>query len=269
MYYEIYVDSFLIQEVIVNFYVLMLCKLCLMCTATHKRIFFASICAGIYQLVLLFIPFPNNVVLFYISIFLFYAIGSFMTIVIAFGKNKGMVCLKQMIMYFAIMLMVGGIFMGILPRFSFYNRSKVKPLIFLIFGGILYGVLFFIFSKKRQNTYYGKLKLLYQDICLEGQYFVDSGNGIVESISGKPVILADEKWFREILKAQGLMCRPVIYKSVGKSKGILYAYCVDKLVIYGEVKTYTYEKVWVGVCREKLLEDQKCQVILPLFYGQI
>lgn len=268
MRYQIYLDSFLIQEFVINFYVLKLCNICLMCTATHKRLFMTSLIAGIYQVILLFIPFPSNRILFYIMFFILYSIGSYITIWIAFKKNAFIVQVKRVGIYLAFMLTIGGIFTGILPRFSFYKYSQVKVIIVAIFGAIVYLILHTLLRKRRQTTYYGKMRLYHKDVSLYGTYFVDSGNGLVESISKKPVLLADEKWLEPILKTKDLMYRPVIYKSVGKSRGILYAYCIDKLVIYEETFSYTYEKVWVGVCKEKLLENQKCQVILPLFYGQ-
>ncbi len=267
MHYQIYLDSFLIQEWIINFYVLELCNMCLMCTATHKRLLMASFLAGIYQTILLFFPFPRNDILFYIMIFLLYFIGSLMTTWIAFKKAKFIAQIKRVGMHFTFLLIIGGIFTGILLRFTAYKQSQAKIIIFAVLGAIVYVLLWLILKRRRQSTYYGRMTLFHRDINLEGIYFMDSGNGLIESISKKPVMLADEKWFEPILKTEGLMCRPVIYKSVGKSKGVLYAYCVDKLVIYEENFSYKYEKVWVGVCKDKLLENQKCQVILPLFYG--
>lgn len=267
MHYQIYLDSLLIQEMIVNFYVLELCRLCLMSTATHKRLVFAALFAGLFQVILLCIPFPDNLVLFYITVFMLYVISSLLTVIIGFGKNRFIVYIKWCLIYMTFLLIIGGIFMGILPGFSFYNDSKVKVIVFLVAGALVYALLWQLFKKRRMNIYYGRLKLRHQETSLEGRYFMDSGNGLVESISKKPVLLADSGWLFEKLKKEELMCRPVIYKSVGKQKGILYAYCIDELVIYGEKKTYTYEKVWVGVCREELLKNKDYQVILPLFYG--
>lgn len=267
MSYQIYLDSFLIQEWIMNFYVLKLCNMCLMCTATNKRLIWASFFAGIYQVLLLFLPFPQTEILFYIIVFFLSLIGSFITIFIAFQKAKISIQIKRIGMYFSMILVIGGIFIGILPRFSFYKHSQAKVILIVAFGTVIYKTLWLVLKNKRQSLYYGKMALFHKDIKLDGIYFMDSGNGLMESISKKPVLLADEKWLEPILKTDDLFMRPVVYRSVGKSKGIIYAYCVDELVIYDDTFSYKYEKVWVGVCKDKLLENQKCQVILPLFYG--
>lgn len=267
MHYQIYLDSLLIQEMIVNFYVLELCKLCLMSTATHIRLLFAAFFAGFFQVILLCISFPKNIVLFYIIVFILYATSSFFTVEIAFGKEKLPVSIKRATMYMAFMLVIGGIFMGVLPRFPFYNASKIKIIVFMVAGAMVYVLLWQLLKKRRMSSYYGSFRMCHKEASVEGKYFMDSGNGLVESISKKPVLIADTTWFFESFQKEDMMCRPVIYKSVGKQKGILYAYCVDELVIYGDVKAYTYEKVWIGVCREELFKNRDYQVILPLFYG--
>lgn len=267
MHYQIYLDSLFIQELIVNFYVLELCRLSLMSTATHKRLIAAAAFAGVYQVILLCIPFPDNIVLFYSLVFIFYTLGSFLTIFIAFGKNKIKVYIKRIVHYMTYLLIIGGVFMGILPNFAFFNRSKVKAVLFFCAGTLVYMLMWYVLKKKGAQSYYGKLQLCHGDIAIDGKYFMDSGNGLVESFSGKPVLIADSKWLFEKFHKDEFMCRPIIYVSVGKQKGMLYAYCFDKLIIYGEAKAYTYEKVWIGVCREELFKNSDYQVILPLFYG--
>lgn len=267
MYYQVYIDSLFIQEIIINLYVLGLCKLCLMSSATFRRVFFAALFISAYQVIMLYIPFPQNIVLFYGTVFMMYIQGSLITVIIAFGKSGFRTCLKRVFLYMTILMTMGGIFMGIFPRLSLYKRSKVKVLWFLFVGALVYVLLWQILKNKRQSTYFGKLKLIHQGKCLDGKYFMDSGNGLKESISQKAVLIADYAWLFHTFDKDTLMCRPVIYQSVGKQKGILYAYCFDELVIYGETKTYTYDKVWIGVCQEELFHNKDYQVILPLDYG--
>lgn len=267
MHYQIYLDSLFIQEVIVNFYVLKLCRICLMSTATHKRLILASFFAGVFQTVLFLIPFPENIILFYIVLLSLYMLGSLVTVTIAFGKGDLMVYIKRSVLYMTFLLVMGGIFMGLLPRFSFYNRSEVKAVVFFLSGAAVYVLVWKVFQDKRRDMYCGQFQLGHNGVFVKGKYFMDSGNGLVESISQKPVLLANAEWLFENYPKEELFCRPVLYKSVGKQKGILYAYCMDELVIYGKTKAYTYEKVWVGVCKEDIFANRDYQIILPPFYG--
>ena len=267
MYYQIYLDSLLIQEVIINFYVLELCKICLMSSVTHKRLILTSLVAGSLQTLLFLLTFPTNLFWFYMVLISWYVMAGFITVRIGFGKNPVRIYIKQMSIYMIFMLIIGGMIMGILPRFSFYKNSKVKLIFFLMVGAGVYILVWKVFKEKRSRDYNGQLQFSHRGKSLEGSYFMDSGNGLRESLSGKPVLLADDKWFFGTYSKESFFCRPVVYKSVGKEKGILYAYCLDELVILGKDKTYIYEKVWVGVCREDIFADKDYQIILPPEYG--
>ena len=267
MQYRIYVDVLFLQEVIINFYTLELCKLIFRSTATHKKIGFTALFASVYQVILLYIPYPSDTVLFYIVLFVFYMCGSFLTICIGFGKKSRKVYIKFNIVYMVMMLILGGIFLGILPRISFFQSFGYKWIVFGTFGVVVYMLLKSVLKEKQSYAYYGSLEIRHGGKSFKGDYFMDSGNGLLESISKKPVLLAEEKWLFQTIKKEEVFCRPVLYKSVGKTKGILYAYCMDELIIYGEKESYKYDKVWIGICREELFKNKEYQVIVPSFYG--
>lgn len=267
MGYEIYLDGLFLQEVIISFYVLMLCRNCIVFRGKYKRLISASVFAAGFQTILFLLPMPDNKILFYILLWGLYIADAAITIRIAFGKNHRKPFIKIVGIYMVMLLMVGGIFMGILPKISLYKKSDMKVIVFLMAGAVVYVLLWYAFKQKRQNYFYGKLRLVHEGKTLEGNYFMDSGNGLVESLSGKPVLLTDAAWLFKAFQKDNLFFRPVIYKSVGKNKGVLYAYCLDELVICDVKKEYTYEKVWVGVCTEDIFFGKDYQIILPPFYG--
>lgn len=267
MGYEIYLDSLFLQEVSINFYVLMLCRNCIVFRGQYKRMIMAAVFAGGFQTGLFILPFPDNRILFYGLLWGLYAVDAFITIRIAFGKSTVKVYIKLAGIYMAMLLVIGGIFMGILPQLSLYKKSDGKVIIFLIAGSGVYMLLWYVFKEKRQKYFCGRCRIVHKGKSLEGNYFMDSGNGLVESLSGKPVLLADATWLFATFEKEKLLFRPVVYKSVGKEKGILYAYGMDELVICDGKKEYTYEKVWVGVCTEDIFLKKDYQIILPPFYG--
>ncbi len=267
MSYEIYLDSLFLQEVVINFYVLMICRNCMICRGKYKRLIMAAVIAGMFQTVLFLLPMPDNRILFISLLWGLYTINAILTIRIAFGKNNTKIYIKYAGVYMVLLLSIGGIFMGILPQMALYKKSDGKIIIFLIAGAVVYALFWYAFKEKRQKYFCGKLRLLHKGKILEGHYFMDSGNGLVESLSGKPVLLADASWLFAAFEKDELLLRPVVYKSVGKKKGILYAYGLDELVICGEKEEYTYEKVWVGVCTEDIFSGKDYQIILPPFYG--
>ena len=269
MHYQVYLDSFFLQEFAINFYVLLLCKICFMSSSKYKNIVFASLVLSSYQMAILFIDFPEQYFFYYGLLWFFNVLGAYLGIRICFGKNKTMVYIKQVIIYMIFLFVVGGVMLGLLPRFEVFKKSSIKVGFFLISGTLIYWGLNWLFKEKRKGSYYGKLKIRHEGVVLEGQYLMDSGNSLMESISKKPVLLTEEKWLFQKLERNKLFCRPIIYKSVGKNKGILYAYCVDELIIYGKNEAYTYQKVWISVCTEDLFLGKDYQIIIPPFYGRV
>ena len=267
MYYQLHLDIFLIQEFVMNIYVLLLCKICFISTVGFRRIVCGAVFLAFYQTLLLVIPYPSQLFLFYGMLWSLNVIGACLGIRLCFGKIGIKVYIKRVSTYMILVLVTGGIFMGILPRFVLFRNSAVKLFLFIVTGAFSYGLLKRLFLEKRKTNYYGKVQIRHKGVVLEGQYFMDSGNSLVESISKKPVLLACEKWLFEEIRKEELFFRPVVYKSVGSKKGILYAYCMDELIIHGKKGAYTYEKVWVGVCREDLFSGRNYQIILPPFYG--
>lgn len=267
MYYKLYIDVFFIQEFVINFYVLLLCKICFIGMVRYRRIALAAAILATYQTTMLFVSFPQPPFCFFLMLWMLNVVGAYLGVRVCFGKNRVLVYIKQIAIYMIWLLVIGGIFVGILPRVELFRESSVKGIFFIVIGGAIYVVLKWLFLEKKKIAYYGKIQIRHKDVVLDGQYFMDSGNSLVESISRKPVLLAYGKWLFETVKKDELFSRPVVYKSVGKKKGILYAYCVDEIIIYGKNGAYTYEKVWVGVCRDDLFSDRDYQIILPPFYG--
>ena len=269
MQYQVYLDSFFVQEFAINFYVLLLCKICFISTTKYRKIVLASLFLASYQTATLLIDFPKQIILFYGFLWFWNVLGTYLGVRICFGKNKTLVYIKHIAVYMMFLFIVGGVLLGLLPRFDIFKKSSLKVVFFLIAGALIYMGLKWLFKEKRKRSYYGCLKIQHEGSVLEGQYFMDSGNLLVESISKKPVLLADEKWLFQALERHRLFYRPIIYTSVGKKKGVLHAYCVDELIIYGKKETYTYEKVWIGVCTEELFLGRDYQIIIPPFYGRV
>lgn len=267
MYYQLYIDSFFVQEFVINLYVLLLCKVCFISTVRYRRIVLAAIIIATYQTGMLFVTFPKHPILFFVIFSIWNVTGAYLGVRMCFGKSKAIIYIRRINIYIILLFVIGGIFLGLLPRFELFRKSSVKGIFFIVAGAFIYISLKYFLLEKRKTLYYGNAQILHKDIVLEGQYFMDSGNSLVESISQKPVLLTYEKWLFEKISKDEFFSRPVVYKSVGKQKGILYAYCVDKLIIHGKNGAYTYEKVWVGVCREEMFSGRDYQIILPPFYG--
>ena len=147
MHYRVYVDSFFIQEFAINFYVLLLCKICFISTAKYKKIALVALLLATYQTMLLFVNFPQHIVLFYGLLWFFNVVGAYLGVRMCFGKNRTIVYIKRILIYMIFLLLIGGIMLGLLPRFEIFRKSSVKVLFFLIFGALCICFFFSIYDK--------------------------------------------------------------------------------------------------------------------------
>ena len=84
---------------------------------------------------------------------------------------------------------------------------------------------------------------------------VDSGNSLIEPISGKPVSVVEQTIIAGLWKEDALY-RAIPYHSVGKKKGILKAYCLPELKIEIGGILKSCENVYVAVCEESVASQE-------------
>ncbi len=103
-----------------------------------------------------------------------------------------------------------------------------------------------------RNRYLYQIEVVYKKKSIKAIALLDSGNHLYEPISGKPVILLSDKAIEQ-LNPDSDGFRVVPYSSVGKKNGLLNAYRIDRLTIYGERKIIKTDDVYVAAA--ELVED--------------
>ena len=118
------------------------------------------------------------------------------------------------------------------------------------------------FFIKRQKLYY--LVLLY---CDGKEYpmkaLLDTGNTLVEPISGSPVSVAEPETLQRLLGGEcPIGCRMVPFCSVGKQHGLMKAYLVKSIWVEVEGCYKECQNVYVGENQEFFKEGCRYQLIL-------
>ena len=99
---------------------------------------------------------------------------------------------------------------------------------------------------------------------VEVSALIDTGNGLVEPFSKKPVAILDaDKWegMKKWMKPEKYKVIP--YHSIGKDKGIMEGYEIDTMRVKGNDGEKQYDKVVVTVFKGKVSGDGSYQMILP------
>ena len=81
---------------------------------------------------------------------------------------------------------------------------------------------------------------------------IDSGNSLIEPISGKPVSVIDRKIFADLWEEVPLMGRAVPYRSISQKRGILQAYMVAEIYLEPEGMILKCKDVYVAVSPEDI-----------------
>ena len=117
-------------------------------------------------------------------------------------------------------------------------------------------------GKNRPADLY-KVKLRGRLNEIELNALLDTGNSLREPISGRPVSVVEEECFQKLLGAkEPEKLRAIPYHSVGKSNGIMEGYEIPEIIIKGREESIRWQKVVVGVSRNKVSANGRYQMIL-------
>lgn len=174
--------------------------------------------------------------------------------------------LRGMGYMFTYAFLIGGVVLFLLRRFPFFKRYHENVLVVLsagCFGFFLCRELLLYLKRKKQNVFC-RVILNGDERKLQIMGLIDTGNGLIDPINGQPVAVMEEAVWHEMEKEK----RPEKYKvipfhSIGKKRGILEGYEVEKIEIECESEKKELTNVTIAVFRGKLSVKGDYQIILP------
>ena len=190
-----------------------------------------------------------------------------------FPKRKG---------YIKVLIVVGGtsvILGGGLSLLQKWNCMRDASIIkisalTLILSGISRIVIKKAFIARQQFIY--SVTLIDEEMEMHMLALLDTGNGLIEPISGKPVCLVGKNVFEENMAKEGgrkefqpQKFRVIPYHSVGKGNGILSGYEMDRLIIDTDERKVIIEKPMIGISEVPVSGNGFYQMILqPELLGE-
>lgn len=247
MHYELYVDSLFLINFIMNLYLLMLVNRTVARSAGPGRILAGAAFGAVCFLVPFLWAGPAAPKL----------LGG-----IAAG-TVGMLCIT---------FPVRGLrmFLKLLERLLLYSFGTGGAMLFLVrclpgvrtylTGGLgilgMGGVFYLLFRRTGRETDPE------QAICTavlskdgrqrKARALIDSGNSLVEPVSGRPVSIVDRELFDSLWKDVGEGFRAIPYHSIGKRKGILPGYLLPRLQLEMDGMKYVFTDIYIAVSGEMI-----------------
>lgn len=81
---------------------------------------------------------------------------------------------------------------------------------------------------------------------------IDSGNGLTEPISGKPVCVVEKRLYDGLWGDEESGFRAIPYHSIGKKHGIMQGYLLPGLVLDVDGLRLEFQDVYIAVSREQI-----------------
>ena len=258
----VYIDSVFLLNLVMDLYLLMLTAKVLGKTATYLRIFAGSIIgAAGYCIVLCVpgIPYAMKVLLGMIP-------TGVLMIKIA-CKTKGIRELIRATGYlYLFSFFLGGFILFLKGKLCVPKEFENSALLLALLGFTGYAVCSRIIEKyreKRRNCFC-RVCLCTDEGTMEIKALIDTGNGLVDPVSKKPVAILDEEvWSYMQRWKRPEKYKAIPYHSIGKDRGLLEGYMVDFMEVIGKTEKKQYKDVIIAVFEGKVSGRGEYQMILP------
>lgn len=258
----IYIDGLFLENLVMDLLLVRLTALTLKKKAAFIRILAGSLLgAGGYCLILCLpgISYPVKVIFGMIPV----AMGMIRLGCRARGIRElmyGTGCL------FAYSFLLGGFILFLISRLSLFGIRE-NSLLAILFTGT-FGAEICMWGIKKyhraRENHFCQVELLGDGEKIRICGLVDTGNGLVDPISGKAAAILEEEVWNRMEKAK----KPEKYKimpfhSIGKRNGILEGYEVENVRIKYGMTEKELSHMTIAVSRERLSAKGEYQMILP------
>lgn len=246
MHYELYVDSLFLINFTMNLYLLMLVDHSTLSSAMPWRLLVGALYgAGSYLLLFAIgLALPWKLLLG--------AAAALLMLPITFSVRsmRSFLKLTEKMLFFSFSM--GGVLLLLIRCFRFAEGVLTSAFGLMAAGGIF--LLFWrrFHSQPKQENPICQVTLVRDGASIKTTALIDSGNALVEPISGKPVSIAEEKVFRSLWGSGGRGYRAIPYHSIGKKHGILEGYLLPELRVETEGVCKVVHDVYVAVSPEEI-----------------
>ena len=241
MQYELYVDSLFLVNFVMNLYLLLLVDRSTLRTATPGRLLLGAAAGGVCGL----LPFliSGSGLFGMMGLNLFGTLGMLFITFPVKGLRMFLKLLERLILYSFCM---GGALLFLIRSFPSFRQYLTGIFGILGVGGCCFlFLLIFSESRERQNS------LCHAILCCGGRQvevtaLVDSGNSLIEPISGKPVCIIEKQVLDSLKELLPYGCRAIPYHSIGTRLGILEGYLLPELHLEIHGINKRFRKVWIA-----------------------
>lgn len=248
MHYELYVDSLIFVNFMMNLYLLLLLNGSTLRTATPLRILLGA-AMGTVGFLIPFLTMPNLGP----GILLGLGVGMVGMLLVTFAVRSLKTFLRLLERLLLYSFLLGG---ALLYCVKIFPALANVPGIVGVGGIVFLAVRRFCIGKNLKSNLC-KVTLRNCGRTLTLTALVDSGNSLVEPISGKCVCVIEREVFEALWENEPIGFRVIPYHSVGKKRGIMPGYLLEELQTEVDGLDIKLNEVYVAVSKERIGEESK------------
>lgn len=265
MYYEVYIDVLFLENLMMDSLLLLSVRNIQKLSVGCLRVFIGAMAGAILTCIVVLVNLP--MILKYLISYVFIA-----GVMVSVGLKQRtlFLILRSEVLLYVVAMFYGGVMYFILPYIRivslFYATAVVVYFVVNLFWKILSGAV-----KQYKNVC--KVTIFTTKGIFQMQALADTGNGLMDPVTGEPVCVLDEKTARHILGVQNNICneevtesqfenrvRYIVYRTIA-GEDIMPVVRVRKMIIYASEKKVIQEPL-IGICKEPVSERHLYQMLL-------
>lgn len=265
MYYEVYIDVLFLENLMMDSLLLLSVRNIQKLSVGCLRVFIGAMAGAILTCIVVLVNLP--MILKYLISYVFIA-----GVMVSVGLKQRtlFLVLRSEVLLYVVAMFYGGVMYFILPYIRivslFYVTAVVVYFVVNLFWKILSGAV-----KQYKNVC--KVTIFTTKGIFQMQALADTGNGLMDPVTGEPVCVLDEKTARHILGVQNNICneevtesqfenrvRYIVYRTIA-GEDIMPVVRVRKMIIYASEKKVIQEPL-IGICKEPVSERHLYQMLL-------
>jgi len=252
VYYELYIDQIFLENLLFNFFLLLLTAVAGKLPVRLGRIFLGALTGSLAGCLFVVLHLTDGILNFAGQLGI-----SIVMIRCGFAIGERKRFRKALLIFYGLAFLFGGILDTVYVRLTL-------PVLFssMISVLLLYGMLKLMERWKNETQNIWKVTLVWNGMRKELYGFRDTGNRLLDPYYGKPVTVVEYQAVKEFFNRKTRVLW-IPYHTVGKASGCMPGIQVDYFLLHQENGEKRIEHPIVAISKETISGNGTYQMILP------
>ncbi len=258
MQYGLYIDVFFLVNFVMDYLMLQMAGKALKCTATHGNVIAGAAAGAFFSCVVILIPAPA-----WMKIICMHTLVNTSMVIIGLKIREKSGFFKAMALMYLSGFLLGGIMTWLRQYLGRYLRISCLFFAIVIISYFLSSKsMDFLESLWKLKKHRCQVTLCQKDRVCKVNAIIDSGNGLFDSLTGKPVHIISEKTAKKLFEGEKIRrIRYIPYHTIQEDESILPCITIDRMLIHGEQEKLVVSPL-LGISGQRLFGNGTCEMIL-------